>query len=93
MASDPELRMRILSQVPEAGAVRAETLEELKESFDMGDVSNTQFSRALRSLHYNHHQVRLNRPHGERPYQGPRIYEVSLAPKKTPIAIPTFEAV
>ncbi len=82
MASDPELRMQILSKVQETGMVRAATLAELKECFGMSEVSNTQFGKALRSLYYKYRQLRVNRPHAERPYYGPRIYEVSYTPKE-----------
>ena len=73
MASNPELRMRIAQKVRELGTVKADTLGELKDMLDMADVSNTQFGRALRSLHYKYGPVRLNRPlvsfgYGSRPY-------------------------
>ena len=77
MSSDPNLRMRILSGVQQKGFVRAASLPELKMKLGLGDVSTTQFARALRSLHYKYREVRVNRPHSLRPHYGPRIYEVS----------------
>jgi hypothetical protein len=87
--SNPELRMRILSKVKESGVVKAESMKELKQLFDMADVSNTQFGKALRSLTFNYGVVRVNRPHAWGPYSGPRIFQVSyvpLAPRLTEIA-------
>jgi hypothetical protein len=58
VTSDPELRKEILIRLDgkrtDFGwlAVRGKTLEEIKKKLGL-DVSNTQFSRALRSLHYN----------------------------------------
>lgn len=60
--SDPVLRMRIASAMKERRIVKAKTVEDLKETCGLDDVSNTQFRKALSSLHYNYSPVYLSRP-------------------------------
>lgn len=70
--SDPNLRMRIAEKVKELGFINADSLEDLKRTLGMGEVSNTQFGRALGSLCFNHpaQGVRVARPHSQHPHAG-----------------------
>lgn len=62
--SDPALRMRIAEAIRQRGPMTVETIADLRVALDMTDVSKTQFSRALRSLHFQHPEVgvRVSRP-------------------------------
>lgn len=75
MSSDPKLRQVLAKKLQEAGTVRADSITELKRAIGMQDVTNTQFGRALRSLHYNPGPVHVCRPHVVD--MGPRPYTVS----------------
>lgn len=81
--SDPELRERIAEKIRERGCIEAESLNELKHVLGE-DVSNTKFSQALRSLHYNlqhrHMGVQLVRPIVSAMDYEPRGYRVVYAP-------------
>ena len=68
--SDPDLRMRIAEEVRQRGPLTEDTITDLRVALDMTDVSNTQFSRALRSLHFQHPEVgvRLSRPGAGHPH-------------------------
>lgn len=70
--------MRILEKLQSVRVVRAETLEELKAHFDMVEVCNTQFGKALRSLCYNkeYRVIRIIRPYSSGHYYRPRTYVV-----------------
>jgi hypothetical protein len=61
--SKPVFRERLVNAVRELGVVSAPSIGELKVVVGMDDVSNTQFGRALRSLHYHYKLVHLNRPY------------------------------
>lgn len=94
--SKPENRVRIfegLKALPVGSVLRAESLEELKKMFDMEHVSNTQFSKALRSLCYHYRAVRINRPHAWGRHFGPRVFEVSYIPTLDPAIIPEVAVV
>lgn len=68
--SDPDLRMRITHEMRQVGSVTGDTIADLKVALKMDDVSNTQFSRALRSLHFQHPEagVRVSRPNAGHPH-------------------------
>lgn len=76
MASDPEVRRRILVALEKLGPIKVETLEEARTQFEMTDISITQFKEALNSLIYNPtygQKIRCRRPRREefwlsRPY-------------------------
>lgn len=75
MSSDPELRKSIAEKIKEAGGtVSAVSIPDLKHALGMDEVTNTQFSKALGSLHYNPGPVRLCRPHTA--HMKPRPYAV-----------------
>lgn len=86
MSSNPELRMRITEKVSALGTVKADSLAELKQILELGDVSNTQFGKALRSLHYKYGPVRVNRP---LVYDGrkPREYHVTYTGARSPLSV------
>lgn len=67
-SSSPELRMRIAEKVKERRLVRGKTIEELKDTLGMSDVSNTQFGLAIRSLQFRYPEqgVHVCRPSGAR---------------------------
>ncbi len=72
MGSNPVVKERLQRMMEGKRHIEAESVEELKNGVDMSDVSNTQFRRALESLHYNPGPVHVNRPHmghmAARPY-------------------------
>jgi hypothetical protein len=81
--SKPEHRMRLLEVLetfPAGHVVKGENIEELRTVCGMEDVSNTQFSKALRSLCYHYRVIRIHRPHALSRHFGPRIFEVSYIP-------------
>lgn len=61
--SRPEVREEVLVRLHEVGPVSGESLGEclLKLGMDPDVVSNTQFSKAVRSLHYNSGEVVYSR--------------------------------
>ena len=61
--SRPEVRADVLERLEPGVILRGETLGELREQLGIAqdDVSNTQFSKAVRSLHYNHELVTYGR--------------------------------
>jgi len=70
VATDPELRDRIVAAVQQRGTVRARTINELKRTLQMDDfnggpLSNAKFKRALYSLRYKYGRLYLSRPHME----------------------------
>jgi len=75
--SDPVLREQILLALQGRGTVKSDTLEGLKQTLGMQDVSNTKFSQALRSLHYKYRLIDLRRPRTNESYFGSRGYEVT----------------
>lgn len=62
MGSKPEVRERIVVELKKRGAVRCHTMVDLKDRLGMGEVSVTQFRKALGSLQYKSGCVRLLRP-------------------------------
>lgn len=73
MGSNPELRERITSALAQLRTVECETLGGLKVAVGMECVSNSQFRKALWSLHYNPGPVRVFHPWDGRSSRGPYI--------------------
>lgn len=76
MASKPEVREDIVERLKVHGVVKGDRLNDIRVRLDM-DCSNTEFDKALRSLHYKYRQVRISRPRDLINY-GPRPYVVSV---------------
>lgn len=53
MASNPLVRERIIQGLRETGCVQADRPSDARFKLGMGDVSSTQFMKALNSLLYN----------------------------------------
>ena len=84
--SDPELRVQLADAIEAEGTVKAESIADLKQKLGMSGVSNTQFGRALRSLHYNPGPVHVNRPHVPEAYLERRPYHVTFVPEGVTVA-------
>ena len=61
--SKPEVRADVLERLEPGVVLKGESLGEIREQLGIAqnDVSNTQFSKAVRSLHYNHGLVTYGR--------------------------------
>lgn len=79
MASDLKLsnplKVKIVETIQDRRTIKAKTITELKEQFGLGDVSDTQFRRALSSLHFSDGLVHVARLHDR--LSTPRSYTVS----------------
>lgn len=78
--------MRIAEKMCEVGTVKAASLPELKVMLGFEAVSNTQFGKALRSLHYKYGPVRVNRPLVLSGYE-PREYHVTYVATRAPARV------
>jgi len=92
MASDPDLRERMLRKIEQERTIKATTIKELRSKFGESETSSTQFRKALGSLQYHYGKIRVFRPHSVRSHYGPRVYEVICAADVSRIFNPALVA-
>ncbi len=78
--SRPEVRQDILERLEPGVVVHGATMGDIRDQLGIApeDVSNTQFSKAVRSLHYNHGIVTYGRDGSSGAYQQSRDHFICL---------------
>lgn len=78
--SRPEVRQDILERLAPGEVIHGSTLGDIRDQLGIAreDVSNTQFSKAVRSLHYNHGAVTYGRDGCSGAYQQSRDHFICL---------------